>query len=182
MPAAAMHTPRGRSVTAGRPGVVGKPRTFVAQKGLTTIERGTSTRLAEPPTMARRDDRTGRRSGLRRTSHGAGRHLGSPPVRQPNGLGVGLLPVDVDAKGRALITGCHGTVLIGRWSRPNGRRRTPFVVAADVSKSRAAPVTTGARRSTGGGPFSCRNRRVSGSPHGRRSSRSGVSRRRSRGR
>jgi hypothetical protein len=40
----------------------------------------------------------------------------------------------MDAKGRALLTGWHGTDLLARWSRRDGRWRKPFVVAADVSK------------------------------------------------
>lgn len=61
-----------------------------------------------------------------------------PPVRQPEGPPFGLVSgaVDMDAKGRALIAGWHGTDLMGRWSRPNGRWRKPFVLAADVSKPR----------------------------------------------
>jgi hypothetical protein len=52
------------------------------------------------------------------------------PVRQPDRLGS--LFTGVDAKGRALITGWRGTDLIGRWSRSDGRWRTPFVLAADA--------------------------------------------------
>jgi hypothetical protein len=41
----------------------------------------------------------------------------------------------MDAKGRALIAGWKGADLMGRWSRPDGRWRKPFVLTADVSKT-----------------------------------------------
>jgi hypothetical protein len=62
------------------------------------------------------------------------------PVRQPNDLGLSQRAVDADAKGRVLVAGWDGTDLTGRRSRPDGRWRKPFIVAADVSKPRISQV------------------------------------------
>jgi hypothetical protein len=56
------------------------------------------------------------------------------PLRQPPGRDSALRPVDLDAKGRALLAWWDGTDLMVRWSRPDGRWHTPYVLAADVSK------------------------------------------------
>ena len=63
-------------------------------------------------------------------------------VRQPNGLDDGRRAVDMDATGRALIAWWHGTDLMGRWSRPDGRWRKPCVLAADVSHPRRSEDDT----------------------------------------
>ena len=55
------------------------------------------------------------------------------PVRQPGSPGRGGA-VDMDARGRTLLAGWDGDDLMGRWSRPNGRWRKPFVLAAELSK------------------------------------------------
>jgi hypothetical protein len=56
------------------------------------------------------------------------------PTAEPGGLGGG--DVAVDGKGRALLVGWTGRDLMGRWSRPDGRWRKPFVVVANVPKPR----------------------------------------------
>jgi hypothetical protein len=59
------------------------------------------------------------------------------PVRQPYGLPVpGTQALDTDAKGHTLFAWWDGTDLMVRWSRADGRWRTPCVLAADVSKPR----------------------------------------------
>ena len=55
-----------------------------------------------------------------------------PRHRQPAGIGTSALTLDMDARGRALIAGWVDNDLKGRWSRPDGRWRKPFVVAANV--------------------------------------------------
>ena len=79
-------------------------------------------------------DGNGRPDGPHFTSRMSPAGKWGAPVGQPNGLGLGGL-VDMDAKGRALIAGWKGADLMGRWSRPDGRWRKPFVLTADVSKT-----------------------------------------------
>lgn len=80
-------------------------------------------------------DGDGRPVGQQFTSRMSTAGTWGAPVRQPKGLVFGrALGVDVDAKGRALVVGWNGQDVMGRWSRPGGRWRKPFVVAPDVSK------------------------------------------------
>jgi hypothetical protein len=64
------------------------------------------------------------------------------PVRQPAGLPVGPRAIDMDAKGRELITWWQGTDLLFRSSGPDGRWRKPCVLAADVSKPHRSELDT----------------------------------------
>ena len=61
------------------------------------------------------------------------------PVLQPDGLGARGLAVGVDARGRALLAGWRGADLVGRWSKPDGQWRQPFVLASDISLPRDPP-------------------------------------------
>jgi hypothetical protein len=67
------------------------------------------------------------------------------PVRQPEGFRVSWRGTDVNAKGRALLTGWDGTNLIGRWSRPDGRWRKSFVVATGESNPAFGEVAVNRR-------------------------------------
>lgn len=92
-------------------------------------------------------DGNGRSDGTQFTSRMSPAGTWGPPVRQPEGLGLGgQRPADVDARGRALLIGWHGTDLMGRWSRPDSRWRKPFIVAADVAGGLAFPIEVAVNR------------------------------------
>jgi hypothetical protein len=55
------------------------------------------------------------------------------PRRQPARLGLNGLAID--ARGRTLLAGWDRHTLRGRWSRPDGRWRKPFTIAADIAAS-----------------------------------------------
>jgi hypothetical protein len=64
------------------------------------------------------------------------------PVRHSGGLPVGPRAFGMDSKGRALIAWWNGTDLMGRSTRPDGRWRKPWVLAANVSKPRRSELDT----------------------------------------
>ncbi|WP_457189561.1 hypothetical protein [Nocardioides sp. P5_E3] len=53
------------------------------------------------------------------------------PVSQPHRLGLNGL--QTDAHGRTLLAGWDGRTLWGRWSRPDGTWRKPFVIASHLA-------------------------------------------------
>jgi hypothetical protein len=74
----------------------------------------------------------------------------APPVHQPEVRHVTRATtnpdidpdIDMDARGRALLTWWDGTDLVARWSRPGGRWRKPCVLAANVPHPRRDDLDT----------------------------------------